>query len=358
MARYRVAQVGIGPRGIAHLDGFLRNPDRFDLVALCARHQDRLVDVAQRFGNPAIYTDAEAMLAETRPDVFCFVTKPDVRLSFVELAARYGTRAIAFEKPMATSLREAAAIRELCRQHGIKAIVSQQHKYLTSLATLKRMVDEGDIGEIIEIHSTSQAWLAQLGTHYMDYIFWINGGARACWAVGHIHGRKLLTDSHSSPDYVLGQVAFENGVRAFIECGYLSPIHMAREKFWVDNRLAVYGTHGYAWADTDGHWAGFTRRSRGEMIGGTGEPWTVQQAHIQVPYLRDLADWLDDDDRIHPCHVDISYHGYEILEAICRSALDHTPVELPLPDPATAEDLLERMWRELPDVESSTTPFT
>ena len=34
-----------------------------------------------------------------------------------------------------------------------------------------------------------QAWLSQLGTHYMDYILWANGGSRARWVVGHVHGR-------------------------------------------------------------------------------------------------------------------------------------------------------------------------
>ena len=348
--RYRVAQVGAGYRGATHVDGFLRNPDRFELVALCDLDEAKLKRVAAEFGVGRTYADADAMLAATRPDVFCFVTQPNVRLAMVELAVRHGVRAIAMEKPMATSLGEAQAITDLCRTHGIKAVVSHQQKYLTSMQKLRAIVGGGEIGEVTALHATCQAWMAQLGTHYMDYTLWVNGGQRARWVVGHVHGKQKLADSHPSPDFILGEVLLANGVRAFIECGYLSPSHMDKDHFWVDDRLTAFGTHGYAWADTDGRWRAMTRASRGEVVGEDGDPWSVQEKHrLQPLYLRDLADWLDDDARVHPCNVEISYHGYEILEGLCLSALEHRRVDLPL-DPRAHGDLNERMARELPDV--------
>jgi predicted dehydrogenase len=255
---------------------------------------------------------------------------------------------MAFEKPMATSLREAWTITDLCRRRGVKAIVSHQQKYLTSMQRLKDIVDGGEIGEVTEIHATTQGWLSQLGTHYMDYVLWVNHGQRGKWVVGHVHGTEKLSDSHSSPDYLMGQVAFDNGVRAIIECGYASPSYMRPDKFWFDNRLTVYGTHGYAWADTDATWATFSSGSRGQLVQEQGEPWRVQEKQrLQVLYLADLANWLDDDARVHPCNVELAYHGYEILEGMCLSALDNRRVDLPLPHPETSEDVLERMRRGL-----------
>jgi predicted dehydrogenase len=349
MKRYRVAQVGAGFRGGVHLDGFARNPDRFEVGALCDLDAEKLHRAADQYGIRAAYTDAEEMLEQTKPDVFCFVTQPDVRLQMVELGARHGVKAIAFEKPMATSLKEAKAIADLCEKSGIKAIVSHQQKYLTSMQKLKEVVGAGQIGDTTIIHATTQAWFSQLGTHFMDYTLWINGGSRAQWVVGHVHGKKSLSDSHPSCDYLLGETLFENGVRAYIECGYLSPSHMEDKPFWLNNRLTVYGTHGYAWADTDGRWGAFTQNSGGQVLGEEGPGWSVQEKEmLQPPYLRDLADWLDDDARIHPCNVDISYHGFEILEGLCISALDNTRVDLPI---ANADvDAVARMRRELPDV--------
>jgi hypothetical protein len=125
---------------------------------------------------------------------------------------------------------------------------------------------------------------------------------------------------------------------------------MDKNHFWVDDRLTVYGTHGYAWADTDGRWSAFTRSSAGQVLGEAGQAWGVQEkTRLQPLYLADLADWLDDQAKVHPCNVEISYHGYEILEGLCLSALDHTRVDLPLKSFA-GEDLNERLRRELPDV--------
>jgi predicted dehydrogenase len=347
--KYRVAQVGLGARGRIHVEGFLANAERFDLAAICDLDEERLRRGAADYGISAAYTDADRMLAEVKPDVFCFVTQPHVRLELVELGARHAVKALAFEKPMATSLREAWTIADLCRRHAIKAVVSHQQKYLTSMEKLKGIVDGGEIGEVTQIHATTRGWLSQLGTHFMDYIMWVNGGQRAKWVVGHVHGQDKLNDSHPSPDYLLGQVAFENGVRALIECGYLAPSHMARDLFWTDNRLTVYGTHGYAWADTDGRWAALTRTSRGEPLGGQGDPWSVQEKErLQRLYLAGLADWLDDEAQVHPCNVELAYHGYEILEGMCLSALDHARVDLPLPDPGASDDILERMRGALP----------
>ena len=138
----------------------------------------------------------------------------------------------------------------------------------------------GDIGEVAYVNATCQAWLAQLGTHYMDYILWANNGSRARWAVGHVHGKEALSDHHPSPNYTMGHVEFENGVRSYFEFGKLSASHMPKEQFWVDDRLTVYGTHGYAWGDANGRWGAFTKSSRGEVIGGEGDTWGVQQKFI------------------------------------------------------------------------------
>ena len=233
--------------------GRLRNPERFEVIALCDLDETKIKQTAADLNiSPALYTDAERILADTRPDVFCFSTQPDVRLSMVELAAKYSVKGLAFEKPMASSLAEAERITWLCGDHGIKAVVSHQQKYLTSLQKVKELVDSGDIGNALQITAGCQPWLAQLGTHYMDYVLWANGGSRAKWVVGHVHGKELPADSHSSPNFTIGHMEFEKGVRAVVEFGKLTASHMTAEKFWVDNRLTVYGTHGYVWGDTDG----------------------------------------------------------------------------------------------------------
>ncbi len=349
MKKYTVAQAGCGRRGEVHLDSWLGNSDRFTVKAVCDIDVEKARRVAAaRSLEVAVYEDADRMLAEVKPDVFCFSTLPHVRLSLVELAVKHKVRALVFEKPMATSLSEAYRITELCRQHGILAVVSHQQKYLTSFAQLKAVLDAGGVGDIRRIEASCQGWLSAQGTHFVDYILWAAGGRRAKWVVGHVHGRELLSDDHPSPNYALGQIGFENGVRALIQLGRLSPAHMPKENFWADNRLTVHGTHGYVWCDSDGRWGAFNRLTKGELVQVQGEPWAIQEPRLQILFVRDLVHWLDDPARVHPCNIDVTYQGYEILEGICLSALDHRRVDLPL-GTGRHDDVLERMRRELPE---------
>ena len=48
------------------------------------------------------------------------------------------------------------------------------------------------------------------------------------------------------------------------------------------------------------------------------------------PYIQEIADWLDDDRKVHPCNFESAYAGFEIMMALCRSAVDGGQVPLPL----------------------------
>jgi len=343
--KYTVAQAGLGNRGKTHILGIQANPDRFDLIAVCDINGERLDYMSKEYRVKKAYLDADKMLEEIKPDVFVFVTHPDIRIEMIKLAVKHGIKAVAFEKPMATSVREAFEIKKLCEENNIKAIVSHQQKYLTSMKKLKQVLEAKEIGDIVQMNVSTQAWMAQLGTHYMDYALWANDGVKANWVVGHIHGTEKLTDNHPSPDYIMGQVEFANGVRLFLENGYLSKSTMGKrpDKFWVDDRLTVYGTKGYVWCETDGAWGACIN---GLIQGEQGKTWGEQEPGLQTPYFTDFADWLDDDAKIHPCNIAISYHGYEILEALCVSALDNKIMRLPV-NANEMPDLIERMKLEL-----------
>jgi predicted dehydrogenase len=347
--RHRVAHLGLGQRGTIHANAFLELSDRYELVGLCELRETRLGEYSAEKGLPAsiCYSDAQKMLAETKPDLFCFITQPNIpRLMFVELAAKYGIKAIALEKPMATSLAEANQMVRLCREHGIKGVVSHQQKYLTSLQKMKAIVDGGQIGKVSMITASCQAWLAQLGTHFVDYMLWANGFAKAQWVVGHVHGKELLGDHHPSPNYVMGQIGFESGVRAVVEFGRLSASHMDAGKFWVDNRLTVYGDKGYAWGETDGRWGALVD---GQLLEGQGDDWGKQEhGRLQPLYLQELAEWLDGKVTDHSCSLEHAYSGYEIMEGLCISAMDNVRVDLPL-ETRNMYDMFDRMRKELPE---------
>ena len=349
MKKHTVAIMGLGVRGKTHLKALLENADRYEVVGICDIRPEVMDQVSDMFGiSPAKYTNVEDMIAETKPEVFVFVTYPDLRLSMIELAVKYGIKAVSFEKPMAEDMAEAKKMTALCEAAGIKAIVCHQQKYLKQMQDLKRKVDRGDLGRVKKIFAECQPWMAQLGTHYMDYIVWANGGSRAKSVIGHVHGPATLKDDHPSPDFIFGEILFENGARGYLECGYFAEQHSPDMYRDCDNRLTVWGTEGYAYAETDGFWGECSKATQGRLITGKEPGWYhFQEKEIQTPYYTEYADWLDNDDLVHSCNIKTAYHGYEILEAICLSALDNKRVDLPLTD-FSYEPVLERMKKELP----------
>jgi len=359
MKKYTLAQVGCGRRGADHIEGFVKNADRFAYVGLCDLDEAKMKAAAEKFGVEApLYTDAGTMLAETQPDLFCFSTMPDLRLPMVELAAAHGVKALAFEKPMALSLAEGKQIVEICREHGIKATVCHQHKYLPAMRKLKEIIDAGEIGEVGETHATSRMALTDLGTHFIDYMMWANDFARPQWVVGHVHGRAGLDGVHPSPDFYLARMHFANGVRGLVEIGRSAPIYEAGQEVWQVNRLTVRGTLGYAWAETSGIWGALTKSSNGAVLRGTspgytpenpGGGWAAQYPEAQRLYARDIAHWLDGTLADHPCNVEHAYAGFELMNAACASALEHRRVDLPLSDLSTGANVIEQMKKVLPE---------
>lgn len=350
MHKYRTAVLGVGVRGRTHIKGLVES-GRFEIVALCDHHEDKMRAVAEEFSlDCKFFYDGETMLKETLPEVFVFLTLPDQRLSLIKLAEKYKVKAVSLEKPMAESLQEAKEMLEICKRNGIKAVVCHQQKYLSQMQELKQRIDNGDIGEVTTIHVNTQPWLAQLGTHYIDYALWAAGGHHAKWVIGHAHGTATLADSHPSPDHILGEFMLDNGVKCYIDCGYLSTGHLGEEYADIDNRLCVYGTNGYVWAETDGYWGACTKATKGELIEGKNPGWYHhQEKQIQTPYYVSYAEWLDDDTKVHDCCIDISYHGYEIMEGMCLSAINNTRVDLPITD-FDYQPVFDQMREKFPDI--------
>ena len=142
--------------------------------------------------------------------------------------------------------------------------------------------------------------------------------------------------------FAMGQIEFENGVRGIVECGTLAPDQPGKNMFWLNAGATVYGSGGYAQVIVGSGWQAVTRSSSG-LISGPGGFDVVKD---QSPYIKDLADWLDNPTKIHPCNGEVTYHGFELAMGICLSSLEKRKINLPL---KTSEPIVERLRRELSD---------
>ncbi len=336
---YKVVVVGMGKRGMHHATTFHANP-RFEVVGICDIDPAKLQSAAAQLGNPMTSTDAGDLLAKTKPDVFCLTTMPNIRYSMIRLAVEAGVKLIAYEKPMALSLREAKQIMDLVREAGVKTVVSHQHRYGAHYQKVKEIVSSGALGRVHTIYAHATGWMLHMMTHLIDYMRWYNDGAEAEWVMAQASGRGKLADNHPSPDYIAGVIHFANGVRGVVECGAGAPDVPEVDYWWRKARISVQGTDGFAEVLTGGGWRAVTKE--GAMQG----PGTMDYNLDMPPYIEDMARWLDDDRAVHPCNGEDAFKGFEIMMAMVRSVVERGQVALPLPD---GEPEIEQLARVLLD---------
>jgi predicted dehydrogenase len=327
--KYKVIVVGMGKRGMHHARAFRAN-GRFELAGVCDIDPARLDAAAAEFG-VAKSEDALALALAAKPDVFCFCTLPNIRAEMIHTAIRSGARLIAFEKPLALTSREGMEVRKLLNESGTKAVVSHQHRYGEHYRRVKEIIATGALGRIHTIYAIACGWMMHMMPHLIDYMRWYNGNAEAQWVMAQATGDGKLSDSHPSPDYMGGFIQFENGVRGIIECGAGAPDVPEVDYWWRKCRILVQGTDGFAEVLTGSGWRAVT------MTGAYAGPGCMSYDLDMPPYVQDIAHWLDDDRRIHPCNFESAYAGFEIMMAFCRSAVEGGQVLLPL---ASAADEL------------------
>jgi predicted dehydrogenase len=343
MPTYTVAHLGCGPRGRDHIRAIAAAGQRLKLLALCDKDAARLNQAAQGLTSaPRLYGGADEMLAAHRVDIFSFCTQPETRLALVELGIKHGVKAIVLEKPMATSLSEARAMCQAAQRAGVKLVISHQHKYAQHWQNVKRIVSTGQIGRVRTIHATSLGWMMHYATHLIDYAMWLNDYSPTVRVAGHVHGRDYMAsgETHPSPGYFLGHLEFANEVRGIIECGTFAPPQEPGVSFWMNAGATVVGTEGLAQVVVGKGWRAVTKSG----VVGSNEV-SFRGMEDSIPLHLEVADWLDDPTRLHCCRGELACHGFEVMLAICQSALEKRRIDLPLKE---SSDTFARLLAEVP----------
>ncbi len=337
--KYKVVVVGMGKRGKHHASAFHAN-GRFEVAGICDIDKARLDAAALALGNPKTGTDAAELAASIKPDVFCFCTLPTMRTPLIKAGIKSGAKLIAFEKPVALSSTEAMEVKKLLDGSGVKAVVSHQHRYGVHYRKVKEIIASGALGRVHTVYGTASGWMMHMLSHLVDYMRWYNGNADAEWVMGQAAGVGKFADIHSSPDYIGGFIQFKNGVRGVVECGAGAPDVPEVDYWWRKCRIGAQGTDGYAEVLTGGGWRAVTKN------GASSGEGCMNYDLDMPPYIQEIADWLDDDKKVHQCNFAEAYKGFEIMAGLCRSAAYGGQMALPLD---SGMDELKALKEKMPD---------
>jgi len=146
----------------------LWNRPEVELVAGADRDEKRLRVFSERYDIQALYTDAEEMLRQEKPDIVAVCTNTKYRADLTCLAVEYGAKGILTEKPMVHTLAEADRMVQTCSAAGVPLCCGAITTTHPSFARAKELVQSGAIGQIISIEANGPSAQHQNWSYFLN----------------------------------------------------------------------------------------------------------------------------------------------------------------------------------------------
>ncbi len=235
------------------------NPEsRFEVRALCAVHEDKVKKIGAEHNIPFTTTDYQKLIKRDDVQVVA-VYSPDHLHARHILDSLDAGKHVIVTKPMVTSLDDALKIVKKTEKTGLKFLVGETCRFYTAFVTVKRMYDDGDLGEIIfsEAHYAHDLrdiiiqtpWRIEMPQDFMyggcchpvSSLVWFCGAVEEVEAYGINSG---VNHGYPIEDTYLINLKFANG-----KIGRVLGAYGLVEPPMPMMGLNIYGTQGSAIAD-------------------------------------------------------------------------------------------------------------
>jgi predicted dehydrogenase len=214
----RVAVIGLGFGSAVHIPA-LKYLDETDVVAVCARREERAKAIAARHSIPIASDDWRDIVNHPGVDAVVIATPPYLHHQMA-IAALEAGKHILCEKPLARNLAETRDMVKLAQVANVVAMVNHEFRYLPVRQYVKELIDEGYVGEphsastivyrssLADPNDRPYGWLMEQdkaggmlgasGSHHIDTLRWWLGDINAvCGTTSTAVTHRRLPDSAS-----------------------------------------------------------------------------------------------------------------------------------------------------------------
>lgn len=152
MARFRVVGINFDHMHMGDLLRQVHDHPEAEIAGICDADPGRMASAIANFAIPPerVFTDVAACMA-VGPDLVILCPATGEHGRYVQMVAPYG-RNILVEKPFAASLADADSMIAACAASGARLAVNWPLAWYPSHNTAKRLIDEGAIGQLCEVH--------------------------------------------------------------------------------------------------------------------------------------------------------------------------------------------------------------
>lgn len=256
MEKVRVGIIGSGFIADVHARALAQLPN-CEIVAVAAPNLHRVVDFARKHDIPRALTNYRDLLKIDELDVVTLAIPNDLHTEVTIDAAIAGKHVIC-EKPLATTLEDADAMIETCRDAGVQLCYAEPRCFAPKYVRARELAQNGVLGEVFLIKQNAEYsgpqsdWIWDIersgGGALMDR--GVHGIVLARWllddvAITHVTatmGTFVHGDKTEGEDHAVTILNFAGGQMAVIESSWA-------KGGGVDERLELYGTKGHTRAD-------------------------------------------------------------------------------------------------------------
>ena len=306
----RLGVVGVGFGSLVQIPGF--QSEGVEVVAVCARREERAKEAAATFDIPNVFTDYHELVAFNHLDAVSVVTPIPLHHP-VTIAALEAGKHVLCEKPFALNTAEAKEMRDLAVRSGKTAMVAHEFRWASARRRVRELIEEGYIGDLrmalvrllrsdaatpptrfrpdrdLNVHGGGQ--LFSSGSHYVDCLRdWFG---------------EVETVSGELLSYVPERGSGESAVVVDVDDTFLATLHFASGgiahvtnsralPFGDDSTIEIYGSQGTLVTPQRGTNPG-NPSAHGELFGarlGQGEIAALEIPERLEPFIDDRDDRL------------------------------------------------------------------
>jgi len=299
------------------------------------------------------YADYRQMLEKEKPHLVCVAPRWTDQHHAMALAALQGGAHVCLEKPFTQTLAEADDLLAVADKSGLKIAVAHQMRLAPSIQFLKKSINDGALGQLLEIRAhgkqDSRAGgedMLVLGTHLFDLMRLFAGDALWCTARILQAGREVTPKDARRPTENIGPVigdeieahfAFSNGVNgSFTSRGS----YRQTAGHWGMQLIGTKGTvriladvYPNVFALKPGDWD--TAGKADEWRRLEGDPTlalSASERHFTYANKRLVDDWLESirAQREPACSGRVAMKSLEMIMAVFQAGVTRERVTIPM----------------------------
>lgn len=270
----RVACLGAGYFASFHYEAW-RKIERVRLVGACDKDREKAVATGL-----AAFTDLEAMLTMSRPDLLDIITPPPTHAGAIRFAIEHGVKNIICQKPFCLSLEEATAVTALAEEAEATLVVHENFRFQPWYRTIKQALESGLIGDVLQLtfrlrtgdgqgprayldrqpyfQDMPKLLIHETGVHWIDTFRFLLGEPSAVYA--DLRKMNPVIKGEDAGYFVFD---YDNGVRALFDGNRLLD-HAAENCRTTLGEALIEGTGGTLFLSGDG---AVTLRRFGDQTG-------------------------------------------------------------------------------------------